>query len=600
MIDETEPTLGRLGRTDDISAAEPEKRQTAAVAFADIVGYSILMSTDGDATHRRWMQLLHHVLRPLALENGSNVVKSTGDGVVADFPTVSSAFAWAGAVQRATNASGGPGGVPLAFRIAIDYGEMFITDEDVYGVAVNIAARLQHHAPPGGIAITETALNLLSNPPILRDLGALTLRHAEAPVRAFALEPSQPVRVPRRPLLTGGPSIAVLPLENLSGNPADLYFANGVLEDVVVSLGALPDLSVLPRTATLGWPVSISEPRLVGRMLGVRYVLSGSIRRGGGGIRLTTELRETEEGDSIWSDRIEAADSELFDVQDEIAARVAAGIVPSVRAAELRRVLRRRPDSLTAYDFTLQGMFNLDGLRRETFAEAGSLLQRAMHEDPGYAMATAWAAQWHSLAVGQAWSSSPEQDAELAGQMAARSIQLDPRNALGFAIAGHHRAYHLRDPASALPFFDAALATSPSHALALTLRSGSLSYLGRGREALDNALRGFSLSPYGPHRYYFQCFVGIAHFACGGDAEAARWLRLSLRDSPGFTSAHRVLMAALAGLGEIDEARSVAADMLRCEPEFRLSTYAQTRAPFVDPVLRERLLNRMRDAGVPD
>jgi adenylate cyclase len=271
-----------------------------------------------------------------------------------------------------------------------------------------------------------------------------------------------------------------------------------------------------------------------------------------------------------------------------------------VHAAELRRALRRRPDSLTAYDLTLRGMYNLDGLRRETFSEAGSQLQKAIMEDPGYAMPVAWAAQWHSLAVGQAWSNSPDEDAMEAGRMAARSIQLDPRNALGFAISGHHRAYHLRDPASAMPFFDRALAVCPSHALSWTLRSASLSYLGRAAEALESARRGFSLSPYGPHRYYFQFFVGLAHYASGDEAEAVNWLRLSLRDSPGFTSAHRILMAALVGLGNVEEARAVAGQMMICEPQFRLSRYQNDRAPFVHPELRSTLFVRMKTAGVPE
>jgi adenylate cyclase len=335
-------------------------------------------------------------------------------------------------------------------------------------------------------------------------------------------------------------------------------------------------------------------------MLGARYVLLGTIRRGGGGIRITADLRETEEGDSIWRDRIEATNAEVFDVQDEIVARIVAGVVPSVRAAELRRALRQRPDSLTAYDYTLRGIYHLDGLQRENFAQAGDMLERAIDEDPGYAMPVAWGAQWRSLAVGQAWSESPERDAALAGQMAERAIQLDPRNPLGYAIAGHHRAYHMRDAAAALPFFDRALAASPSHALSLILRSGSLSYLGRGTEALDSAMRAFALSPHGPHRYYYECFVGIAHYVCGNEAEATRWLRLSLRDSPGFTSAHRVLAASLVGLGDIDEARAVTADMLRCEPSFTVSDFARERAPYVDPVIRATFLERLRLAGLPD
>jgi adenylate cyclase len=572
----------------------------AAVAVADIVGYSILMSTEGELTHARWMTLFHGTLRPLAQKNFCTFLRSSGDGVVVQFPTVADAFAWAETVQREAHATDVATLPPIAFRIAIDHGEMHTTDDDIYGNVVNVAARLQELTPPGGIILTKTAVEALPNAPPLRDFGNVALKHIEGPVRAFVWDPPEPVRVPKRPLLSGVPSIAVLPLENLGGGPADFYFAAGIMEDVVISLGALRELSVLARSATLGWPAAFCDPQIVGRMLGVRYSLSGSVRRGGGGLRIAIDLRETEEGDSIWSDRIEASDSELFDIQDEIVARVVAGVVPSVRAAELRRALRRRPDSLTAYDLTLRGMHNLDELRRDSFSEAGSQLQRAIDEDPGYAMPVAWAAQWHSLAVGQAWSESPDADALQAGRMAARAIQLDPRNALGFAIAGHHRAYHLRDPASALPFFDNALAACPSHALSWTLRSASLSYLGRGADALESARRGFNLSPYGPHRYYFQFFLGLAYYASGNEAEAVNWLRLSLRDSPGFTSAHRILMAALVALGRVEEAQTVAGQMMLCEPQFRLSGYQNDRAPFVDPDLRAMLFSRMRTAGVPE
>ena len=580
--------------------ARADQVWSAAVAIADIVGYTILMSTEGELTHALWMTLFNDTLRPLALKHGSTFLKSTGDGVVVQFPTVADALAWGVAVQHSARATDNEALPPIAFRIAIDYGEMHRTDDDIYGVVVNAAARLQKLTPPGGIALTKVARDQSPGSVPLRALGTVALGHTDGPVQAFVWDPPGPVRVPKRPPLSGVPSIAVLPLENLGSNPADLYFASGMMEDVVISLGALHDLSVLARTATLGWPSGRYNPQIVGRMLGVRYCLSGSVRRGGGGLRVSVELRETEEGDSIWSDRIEATDSELFDVQDEIVGRVVAGLVPSVRAAELRRALRRRPDSLTAYDLTLRGMHGLDGLRREAFSDAGSQLRQAIEEDPGYAMPVAWAAQWHSLAVGQAWTDSPDADALQAGHMAARAIQLDPRNALGFAIAGHHRAYHLREPANALPFFDSALAACPSHALSWTLRSASLSYLGRGAEALESARRGFDLSPYGPHRYYFQFFVGLAHYASGDEMEAVNWLRLSLRDSPGFTSAHRILMAALVALGYVDDAQTIAQQMMVCEPQFSLSQYKNARAPFVDLDLRTMLFSRMRAAGLPE
>ena len=186
------------------------------------------------------------------------------------------------------------------------------------------------------------------------------------------------------------------------------------------------------------------------------------------------------------------------------------------------------------------------------------------------------------------------------GNSPSARIQLDPNQALGYAIAGHHNAYHLRNPWAALPLFDRALEACPNHSLAWTLRSASLSYLGRGTEALESAQHGFNLSPSGPSRFYYQFFVGLAHYASGNEAESLAWLQLSLRDNPSFTSAHRILSAALIGLGRNDAARDVAAQMMSCEPRFRLSAYENDRAPFVDPAMRSQFIARLRAAGMPE
>jgi adenylate cyclase len=575
-------------------------RHYAAVAFADIVGYTILTATDGERTQARWMTLLWGTLQPLARKHGATIVKSTGDGVLADFPSASAAFAWAQEVQEATREDFNGTLPPIVFRIAIHVGEMHYTDEGVYGEAVNIAARLQGHAPPGGVAFSEAARTELPAPPPMDDLGMLSLRNIPAPVRAFALHPSVPVRVPHRAPPSDMPSIAVLPFELVAGDETDRYLANGIIEDIVVSLGALRDLAVIARSATVGWSGATRDARIVGRMLGVRYVLGGTIRRAPGRLRMTLDLREAEEGDSLWSDRLDVAAAELFEAQDEIVARVVDGIAPGIRAAELRRALRKRPENLTAYDLTLRAMYTLDSLQRETFGTAGDQLRQAIAEDPAFAVPVAWSAQWHSLAVGQSWSTRPIEDAAAVGQMATHAVQLDPRNALGHAMRGHHRAYHQRDPASALPYFDRALAACPSHALASTLKSASLSYLGRGPEALEAAEKGFRLSPHGPDRYYFQFFVGLAHYACGNFSDAARWTQLSLADNPGFSSAHKALMASLVALGRKDEAAAVARQMLALEPDFRLDRYANERVPIVDPALRKHLIDHMRLAGLPD
>jgi adenylate cyclase len=575
-------------------------RRRAAVAFADIVGYTILMGADPARTHARWMQLLFYTLRPLARARGSAIVKSTGDGMLADFPTVADALAWADAVHQAVRLSDRPDQPPVAFRIAIAVGEIDATADDIYGECVNVAARLQEHAPPGGIALTEAALAELSQAPELESLGALRLRNIIAPVQAFARAPDTPPRLPARAPALGTPSVAVLPFLTTDGAPGEAYFGSGIIEDIVLSLGGLRDLAVTARGATLGWMGGPQDPRTIGRVLGVRYVVTGRLRRGPEHLRLDVQLRQTEDDEIVWSDRLEANMRDLFALQDEIVARVVAGVAPGIRAAELRRALRAKPASLTAYDRTLRGMHALDMLRRESFGDAGQHFAHALQEDPGFAMAASWASRWHSFAYAQGWSDKPERDRTMWAEMALQAVHLDPQNAMGNAMMGHHRAYVLHDPAEALTWFDQALAACPNHAPALSLKSGSLAYLGRGQEALQLAERAFALSPVGSDRYYYLCYVGIAHLAAGNSAAAVTWLRRSLADNPEMTAVHRYLIAALDAMGAQAEAQAVAKELLRLEPGLRLGEYAATRQPFIDAALRAQMLGGLRRAGVPD
>lgn len=567
---------------------------------ADIVGYTILMGVDPDRTHASWMQLLNTVLRPEAQARGSRIVKSTGDGVVADLPSVADALAWAEAVHQAARAIDAPHLPPITFRIAIAVGDIEATDEDIYGDCVNVAARLQEHAPPGGIAMTEAARRDLLTPPAMEDLGPLHLRHVAAPLRVFIRGAASPPRTPARAPILGTPSVAVMPFDDHSNDPMRAYLVDGVIEDIILSLGALRDLAVTARGSTLGSGLRTLDPASIGRVLGVRYVVTGSLRHAPDHLRLTVALRETSEGETLWSDRIEARMTELFTVQDEIVARVVAGIAPTIKSAELRRALRVTPSSLTAYDHTLRGIYALDSLRRETFDEAGMHLDRAMREEPGFAMPAGWAARWHSFAYGQGWGAKPSQAASRWQEMAERAVLLDANSAMGNAMMGHHRAYVLHDPAGAVLWYDRALASCPSHAPALSFKSGALSYMGRGREALPLAERALALAPLGPERYYYLCFVGIAHMAAGDNAAAATWLRLSLTDNAHFTAAQRFLIAALDAQGKDAEARDIASDLMHAEPALRVSEYARTRQPFTDAALRAQLLSALRRAGVPD
>lgn len=589
--------------TEVVASPVPERfvaRRPAAVAFADIVGYTILMGAVPERTHERWMALLHGMLRPLARGLGSTIVKSTGDGMVADFPTAADAYAWAQAVHTGTLETDSADHPPVAFRIAIAIGDIQATDDDIYGACVNVAARLQEHAPPGGIAMTAAARDALAAPLPMDDLGVIRLRNIAEPVHAFVISPTLAPRVPARTSPLGTPSIAVLPFDNLGGESADLYFASGIIEDIILSLGGLRELAVTARAASIGWAGGQHDPRMVGRVLGVRYVLGGSVRRARGGLRLVGWLRETDEGDTIWTDRFDIPETELFAAQDEIVARAVAGIAPSVRAAELRRALRATPNSLTAYDHALRGVYALDTLRRESFDQAGEQLQIAMQEDPAFAMPTGWASRWHSFAYGQGWTGDPKAAAELWADMAARAVQLDPQNAMGHAMGGHYRAYMQHDPQGALAHFDRALAACPNHVASLGLKANSLSYLGRGDEALPLAEKALVLCPVGPERFYYLGKIGMAQLARGDHAAAVPWLSQALAENPQFNSTHRLLIAALGGSGRRAEAADIATQLLRIEPDFRVSDYASGRMPFVAPHLAQQLLGALRDAGLPE
>ncbi|WP_244408698.1 adenylate/guanylate cyclase domain-containing protein [Roseomonas fluvialis] len=582
----------------------PNARRFAAFAFADVVGYTILMATEEARTHRRWMAVLDGVLRPVAAEHGGRIVKSTGDGVLAEFAEPGGAVAWALAVQRrlAREDEAEPDAPTLALRIAVHAGEITATAHDIYGQGVNVAARLQEHAPAGGVlvsaAVRDAAGGALAAP--VRDLGWLSLKHLPDPERAFVIDPeTPPTRLPSPPDVSPLPSLAVLPLCNLGGDPQDDYFADGVVDDIVVSLGNLRELMVVSRSSTLRWRGRDVDPREVSRALGVRYVVSGSVRRAGRHLRVQVELSDAQSGTSLWGDRAETEGGEIFALQDRLVERIVAGVAPHVRAAELQRALRKRPESFTAYDLTLRGIGLIHRLERESFAEGRDLFDRAMAHDPGFALPAAWAARWYSLRVGQGWSVDPRADMERAASLSARAIELDRQNAVALATHAHLRSFLFHDYDTALVFFERALSACPNSALAWLLSSATLSYVGRTADAIRHAEHGFRLSPFDQSLFSYYNLLGLAHYAHGDLANAIKWYRLSMTEMPNFTATLRVYAAALAAAGQSAEARSVAARLLEVEPGFSISSYVRTRMPFRDERIKERYITDLHAAGLP-
>jgi adenylate cyclase len=584
-----------------------DARRVATIAFGDVVGYSILMAADEHGTHVRWMALLHGVIEPETVRHGGRMLHVAGDGILLEFPKVDDAVDWARAVQQSVRARlEGPetaDPLPIALRIAVHIGEVFESGSQIFGDAVNFAARLQAHAAPGGIVISERAREVVTAPnraSEFRDLGYVELRGFERRARIFGIE-SELVQVTAPVQVSGGmPSIAVLPLLDQGGDPEQAYIADGFAEDVAMSLAGLRELFVVSTASSAIFRGRLPDPREVGRALGVRYALLGRLRPMPGGYGVSVQLCDTRSGAALWGERMRMDADAIFDMQDEIVRKVVADLAPQVRTAELQRAMRKPPESLTAYDRMLRALYTMSSQDRDTFDRARRFLTEAMVEEPDFALPVAWAARWHSVRIGRGWSPNPDEDTAQALALATRAVGIDRANALALATLGHINTILRRDSNAALDCFRDALAACPNHPLAWTLSSATLAYLGKGTEALRRAELGLRLSPQDPMRYSQFMFVGIAHYASGNFEEAVRWQRRSATENPLHAATLLLLAAALAANGLRDEAKEVAARFTALRPGFSLNAYASTRLPFFDPALRDGFAAHLREAGLPE
>lgn len=584
----------------------PFVRRLVAIAFADIVSYSALMAEDEDRTHARWMAIRRQIIEPRLLMHRGHLIKSTGDGVLVEFTSVLDAVAWSREVQssmRANDAVPETGRPPLALRIAVHLCDVIDEDADIYGDGVNIAARLQEHAPPGGIIVSETVYDIVRVSIDLEaiSLGYLNLKNMDTPVRAYVLDQGHCGPAPATLARTDAPpSIAVLPLQSLSTDPDDGYFGDGIVEDIVVSLAGLRELLVISRASTLIYAGQRPDPRDVGRTLGVRYVLMGSVRRSARTVRVSVQLCDSHTGACIWADSYAVPLGDLFEVQDEIVGQVVAGIAPNVRSAELRQALRKRPENFSSYDHTLRALECIHSLDRARFMRARGFLDQAMAAAPDFAMPVAWTARWYSLCIGQGWSDQAQKDADIGVGYAAKAIELDRHNALALATFGHMKSFLFHDYDSAMIYLDRARAACPNSATAWSLSSATMTYLGRGEDAVRYAERGLRLSPYDRSLFLSYFFLGLACYGAGRYDEAVKWCRLSLSENPLYTATLRILAAALAAVGDVGRSREVAQEMLKLEPSFSMKTYERTRQPFQAPDVKAAFLGHLHKANFPD
>jgi adenylate cyclase len=579
-------------------AEERVERRLSAILAADIAGYSALMGADEARTVR---DLKGHqtIVLPMVGEFGGRVIDTAGDGILAEFASVVNAVECAAAIQRKMverNAAIEPAR-QMRFRIGINLGDVIYDRDRIFGDGINIAARLEGIAEPGGICVSgkvhEEIRGKLSF--AYEDLGEQLLKNIAQPVRVYAIRlDGAPARGALA--LPDKPSIAILPFANMSGDPEQEYFADGMVDDIITGLSRIKWLFVIARNSSFTYKGRAVDVKQVGRELGVRYVLEGSVRKAADRVRITGQLIDAATGAHLWAERYDRKSDDIFALQDEITLSVVGAIEPSLRLAEVERVKRKRPDSLDAYDLVLQAQADVYSRMPEHVTKALVLLERALVLDPAYALAHAYAAEsYHTLFLR---GGLHEENRTASIRHAEAAIVHGQDDALALAFAGFVIGMDKHDHPAAFAAFEAALAISPSSALTYMLGSIVLAWGGEAERAIEWGERGLRLSPFDPYRSSAFLSLSLGHYHRGRYEEAVAAARKAVQSSPGFSISHMLLAAPLAKLGRLEEAKAAAARVLELQPVFRFSRHLAGLD--CAPALAASLTEAFRVSGLPE
>ena len=591
--------------------AMTEQRKLAAILSADVVGYSWLAGADEDRTLARLRALRSDLVDPTIAVHGGRVVKRTGDGVLAEFRSVVNAVRCAIEMQTAMveRNAGLPPERRIEFRVGIHLGDVVEeSDGDLMGDGVNIAARLEGIAKPGSICLSEDAYRQVRSrlDLAISDLGETTLKNIAEPIRLYALQVGLAASAEPTPVAATGlstqlslperPSIAVLPFKNMSGDPEQDYFADGVVEDIITALSRIRWFFVIARNSSFTYKGKAVDIRQVGRELGVRYVLEGSVRKAGNKVRITGQLIEAVSARHVWAEKFDGDLADIFDLQDRITESIVGAIEPSLLSAEIARAEHKPTANLDAYDLYLRAWALYGSMNCSTIRNAIELLIAAIALDPTYAQAKALAAICHGDLVQQRWDDPG--DFTASDRLAKEALAVARDDPIALAFASQILAYISKDYETALAAADRALAICPN-SFVVSSRCGWVKlYVGQVGEAVDCFLRAIRLSPLDPYTFNAPVGMAAARLMEGKPEEAERWARQALQRNAMFAAAHRVLIFALVEQARVEEAREALRKMLVVSSDYTLSHFRRL-APFSDRAFNERFAESLRTAGLP-
>ena len=598
-----------------------EQRRLAAILAADVVGYSRLMGRDESGTLARLREHRRQRFEPTLARHGGRLVKLTGDGALAEFPSAVDALGAAIEFQQAMAEANRdqPDETRIVFRIGLHLGDLIVDGDDLYGDGVNVAARLEAEAPPGGIVISRNVHDAVAGrlKATFEDVGSLALKNIERPIQAFrvgwdpaAWQVSAPAMAnpsaiasppsPNVPLtLPDRPSIAVLPFQNMSGDPEQEYFADGMVEDIITALSRFKSLFVIARNSSFTYKGKTVDVMKVGRELGVRYVLEGSVRKAGGRVRITGQLIDSQTGAHLWADRFDGSLEDVFALQDQVTTSVVGAIAPKIDQAEMERAKRKPVENLDAYDCFLRGLARMHELTRQSYEEALRLFYRAIELAPGFATSYGMVARCYAYIRGQNWSIDKELEATETKRMAGRVTALGHDDALALCSAGYALARICREDEIGTAMIDRALSINQNLAVGWANRGGIGMLLGRHEAAIEDLSRALRLSPLDPESYWAETMMAFAHIFQSRNDEGLAWANRALAHRSDYMVAYWASAIANALSGNIDEARKLMPRIHQLNPEMRMSTldgYISARRP--QDI--ERATEGLRLAGLPE
>jgi TolB-like protein/class 3 adenylate cyclase len=592
---------------------ERVERRLAAVLAADIAGYSLLMGRDEEGTLSQLKAFRKTLVDPKIAQHRGRIVKTTGDGMLVEFASAVDAARCAVEVQRgvAVQNVGVPLDIRIQFRVGIHVGDIIFDDNDIFGDGVNIAARLEGIAEPGGICISDDAQRQirgkLDSP--FEDMGPQNLKNIAEPMRTWRLNsdanasaylsPGRSAEAAKLPALPDKPSIAVLPFQNMSSDPEQEYFADGIVEDIITALSRYHALFVIARNSSFTYKGRAVDVKQVGRELGVRYVLEGSVRRVLDRVRVTGQLIDALTGAHLWADRFDGALKDIFELQDDITLRVVGAIAPKLEQAEIVRAMRKPTESLDGYDYYLKAMSNFHKAGREDISEALRLFQKAIEFDDNFSSAYGMAAWCYARRKMNGWADEGSSEGLEAERLAGRAVKCGNDDAVALAGSGIAIGYMFADFDRAVSLMDRAQALNPNLAMAWHLGGWIRCFIGQQDLAVEHLERAVRLSPVDPQRPGMLAAIAAAHFAAGRFDVASSLAKTAMLEQSNNFIAALVAAGANAMAGNLDTATSAMERVRKLDPNFRLHK-VKYRLPNRQPEALARWEDALRRAGLPE